>query len=79
LITLTILGEEYKPCSSSCSFLQPPVTSSILGPNNIYPPRVLNGLIGSQSYVQVAKTGVLFWFCWTPHSNSLLHVMFIGH
>jgi hypothetical protein len=26
LITLTILGEEYKPCSSSlCSFLQPPV------------------------------------------------------
>jgi hypothetical protein len=29
LITLTILGEEYKPCSSSlCSFLQPPVTSS---------------------------------------------------
>jgi hypothetical protein len=25
LITLTILGEEYKPCSSSlCSFLQPP-------------------------------------------------------
>jgi hypothetical protein len=30
LITLTILGEEYKPCSSSlCSFLQPPVTSSL--------------------------------------------------
>jgi hypothetical protein len=26
LITLTIQGEEYKPCSSSlCSFLQPPV------------------------------------------------------
>jgi hypothetical protein len=34
LITLTILGEEYKPCSSSlCNFLQPPVTSSLLGPN----------------------------------------------
>jgi hypothetical protein len=34
LITLTILGEEYKPCSSSLfSFLQPPVTSSLLGPN----------------------------------------------
>jgi hypothetical protein len=34
LITLTILGEEYKQCSSSlCSFLQPPVTSSLLGPN----------------------------------------------
>jgi hypothetical protein len=34
LITLTILGEEYKPCSSSlCSFLQPPVISSLLDPN----------------------------------------------
>jgi hypothetical protein len=34
LITLTILGEEYKPCSSSFrTFLQPPVTSSLLGPN----------------------------------------------
>jgi hypothetical protein len=34
LITLTILGEEYKLCSSSlCNFLQPPVTSSLLGPN----------------------------------------------
>jgi hypothetical protein len=32
--TLTILGEEYKPCSSSLhSFLQPPVTSSLFGPN----------------------------------------------
>jgi hypothetical protein len=29
LITLTILGEEYKPCS----FLQPLVTSSLEGPN----------------------------------------------
>jgi hypothetical protein len=36
LITLTILGEDYKPCSSSlCSFLQPPVTSSLLGQNII--------------------------------------------
>jgi hypothetical protein len=34
LITLTILGEEYKPCSSSlCSFLQPPVTSSLTHEN----------------------------------------------
>jgi hypothetical protein len=31
LIALIILGEEYKPCSSSlCSFLQPPVTSSLI-------------------------------------------------
>jgi hypothetical protein len=35
LIALIILGEEYKPCSSSlCSFLQPQVISSPLGPNN---------------------------------------------
>jgi hypothetical protein len=34
LITLTTLGEKYKPCSSSLwSFLQPPVISSLLGPN----------------------------------------------
>jgi hypothetical protein len=34
LITLTILSEEYKPCSSSlCNFLQPPVILSLLGPN----------------------------------------------
>jgi hypothetical protein len=31
LITLTIPGKEYKPCSSSlCSFLQPPVTNNEL-------------------------------------------------
>jgi hypothetical protein len=34
LITLTILGEEYKPCSSSlCSFFQRLFTSSLSGPN----------------------------------------------
>jgi hypothetical protein len=34
LITLTILGEEYKPCSFLLySYLQPPVTSSLLGQN----------------------------------------------
>jgi hypothetical protein len=34
LINLTILGEEYKLRSSSlCSFLQPPVTSSLFGQN----------------------------------------------
>jgi hypothetical protein len=34
LITLTILGEEYKPYSSSlCSFCQTPVTLSLLGQN----------------------------------------------
>jgi hypothetical protein len=34
LIILIILGEEYKSRSSSlCSFLHPPVTSSLYGPN----------------------------------------------
>jgi hypothetical protein len=32
-IILTILGEEYKSCSSSsCSFLHPPITPSPFGP-----------------------------------------------
>ena len=36
LITRTILGENYKAFSSTlCSFLHSPVTSSLLGPNNL--------------------------------------------
>jgi hypothetical protein len=33
LIILIILEEEYRLRSSLCSFLQPPVTSSLFGPN----------------------------------------------
>jgi hypothetical protein len=41
LIILTILGEEYKSCSSSLwSFLHPPVTSALFGPN-IFPSTLL--------------------------------------
>jgi hypothetical protein len=35
LIILITLGEEYKLWSSLCSFLHPPVTSSVFGPNFI--------------------------------------------
>jgi hypothetical protein len=36
LIILILLGEEYKLWSFSlCGFLQPPVTSSLFGPNNL--------------------------------------------
>jgi hypothetical protein len=37
LIILIILGEEYESRSSSlCSFLHPPVTSSLFGPNILF-------------------------------------------
>jgi hypothetical protein len=43
LIILIILGEAYKLWSSSlCSFLQPPVTSSLFGPNITLFPNTLS-------------------------------------
>jgi hypothetical protein len=43
LITLFILGEEYKLSSSSlCSFLQSPVTSSLFGPQQTRGQKVLD-------------------------------------
>jgi hypothetical protein len=36
LIILIILGKEYKLWSSSCSFLQPPSTLSLFGPNILF-------------------------------------------
>jgi hypothetical protein len=45
LIILIIPGEEYKSCSSSlCSFLHPPVTSSLFGRNNFLSTLFLNTL-----------------------------------
>jgi hypothetical protein len=45
-----IFGEEYKLWSSSCSFLQPPVTSSVFGPN-ILSPLFLNTLSTFLKYI----------------------------
>jgi hypothetical protein len=43
LIVIIILEEEYKLWSSSlCSFLQPPVTSSLFGPNILLSTLFLN-------------------------------------
>jgi hypothetical protein len=45
LLILIILGEKYKLCSSSfCSFLQPPISSSLFGPIIILSTLFLNTL-----------------------------------
>ena len=47
-ITRTVLGEQYRPLSSSlCSFLHSPVTSSLLGPN------ILLGTLLSNTFSKV--------------------------
>jgi hypothetical protein len=57
LITLTIPGEEYKPCSSSlCSFLQPPVTSSLLGPNILLNALMMEAARTSETLVNFYQT-----------------------
>jgi hypothetical protein len=61
LITLTILGEDYKPCSSSlCSFLQSHVTSSLLGPNI---------LLSTVQFQEISHNSPLNWIThwgWAP-------------
>ena len=56
LIILTMFCEEYKPCSSSvCHFLQPPLTSSLIG-SNVFNILLLNKVIlKAHSSVNVTK------------------------
>jgi hypothetical protein len=62
LITLMILGEEYKPCSSSlCSFLQPPVTSSLSGPKLFHVIERRNTLAHQQQLL------LRFWWSFINH------------
>jgi hypothetical protein len=69
LITLIILGQEYKLCSSSlCSFLQPPVTLSLLGPNILLSTLFSNTL---NAYWYRDKQIILLQ---VPVYDSLIHV-----
>jgi hypothetical protein len=70
-IILIILGEEYKLCSSSlCSFLQPPVTSSLFGPNEHFECLLTRDKTGMFKRVQFIPTDVGY----TVYGNKLLLV-----
>jgi hypothetical protein len=66
LIVLSILGEEYKLWSSSlCSFLQSPITSSLVGPNI-----VLSTLFSTPSvYVSPLMPDTKFHTHTNPHTK----------
>jgi hypothetical protein len=53
-ITRTIMGEDYRSLSSLCSFLQSPVTLSLLGPN-ILPNTLFSNILSVHSSLNVNK------------------------
>jgi hypothetical protein len=80
LFTQIIFGEEYRLCSSSCSFLHSPVTSSLLGPN-ILPSTLFSNTLGlrfslivSYQFPHTYKTTgiiiVLYILMWSCYMHS---------
>jgi hypothetical protein len=71
LIILITLGEEYKLWSSSlCSFLQPPVTSSLFGPNIL-----LRIHTGCPNYSVFRITEVSLCSEWRWMGSSILNII----
>jgi hypothetical protein len=72
LIILIILGEQYKLWSSSlCSFLQPPIASSLFGPN-IQTPSICIPPLMSETKFHTHKEQIVF--CWSFKTTSLEYV-----
>jgi hypothetical protein len=74
LIILIILGEEYKLWSPSlCSFLQPPVTSSLFGPNVLVSAQV-DETIMADNVVAVRRCSVAL--C-NRYTSATLNIQFM--
>jgi hypothetical protein len=69
---LLIFGEQHKLCSSSCSFIRPPVTSSFLYPNNFL--SILISNIFSRCYLNNVTEKVSH-----PYKTSKIRVLYINY